>query len=196
MSEMSRFLDLLTKLRAGDEQAAADLCAEYGPAIRRTVRFRLRNLPLQRIVGEEDVCQSVLKSFCLRCRLGQFDVENAQQLLGLLHRMARHKLINHIRNLGAVKRGNGRAAEVLNEQCVAARGDAPSTRLSDQELFNEALEQMTAEEREIRRLRLDVGLCWADVARRLDGTAETAASRRKQWERTRDRIIAALDLRA
>ncbi len=80
MSDASPFLDLLARLRAGDDRAASDLVAEYEPTIRRMIRTRLRNLSLQRVVGEEDVCQSVLKSFFLRYRLGQYDLESPEQL--------------------------------------------------------------------------------------------------------------------
>jgi RNA polymerase sigma-70 factor (ECF subfamily) len=192
MSEPSRLLDLLARLRAGDDRAASDLYAEYEPAIRRMVRTRLRNQSLQRVVGEEDVCQSVLKSFFLRYRLGQYDLESPEQLRGLLARMAGNKLNDQHRRHMAARRDIGRTSDQLPDATPAA-GETPSLKLSNQELLEESLRRMTAEEREIRELFLGQGLTWAEIAAKLGGTAE---SRRKQWERVRDRVTQELGLEA
>jgi RNA polymerase sigma factor (sigma-70 family) len=193
VSEPSRFLDLLARLRAGDDRAAADLFAEYEPAVRRMVRTRLRNLSLQRLVGEEDVCQSVMKSFFVRYRLGQYDLAGPEQLRGLLARMAGNKLNDqHRRNL-AGRRGGGRAGEQLPDNVLPAGGETPSLKLGNQELLEEAIRRMTPEERELRKLFLGQALGWPEIAARLGGTAE---GRRKQWERARERVTEELGLEA
>jgi len=193
MSDPSRFLDLLTRLRTGDDRAASDLFAEYEPAIRRMIRTRLRNLSLQRVVGEEDVCQSVMKSFFLRYRLGEYDLESPEQLRGLLARMAGNKLNDQHRRHLAARRDIGRAGEPLPDNVLPDAGETPSLKLGNQELLEEAVRRMTPEERAIRELFLEQGLCWAAIAAKLGGTAE---GRRKQWERARDRITQELGLEA
>jgi RNA polymerase sigma factor (sigma-70 family) len=193
MSDPSPFLDLLARLRTGDDRAAGDLYAEYEPAIRRMIRTRLRNLSLQRVVGEEDVCQSVLKSFFVRYRLGQYDLESPDQLRGLLARMAGNKLNDQHRRHLAVRRDIARASEQLPDDVMPGGVATPSVALGNQELLEEAVRRMTPEERQLRELFLGDGLAWADIAVKLGGTAE---ARRKQWERARDRITQELGLEA
>src|SRR5262245_23610315 len=53
------FDELMRRVRAGDEQAAADLVRRYEPAIRRAVRVRLRDPQLRRLLDSIDICQSV-----------------------------------------------------------------------------------------------------------------------------------------
>src|SRR5262245_18622455 len=60
MAEENAFTDFIRRIRAGDEQAAVELVRRYEPAIRREVRFRLRNTRLRRLFDSMDVCQSVL----------------------------------------------------------------------------------------------------------------------------------------
>src|SRR5438874_2263796 len=74
MCDQSHLLSLLGRLRTGDDRAAGDLFAEYEPAIRRTIRTRLRNGSLQRFISAEDICQSVMKSFFVRYHLGQYQL--------------------------------------------------------------------------------------------------------------------------
>ena len=65
MSELNKFTDFLHRIRAGDEQAAAELVQQVEPLIRREVRLRLDDRPLLRLFDSMDVCQSVLASFFL-----------------------------------------------------------------------------------------------------------------------------------
>jgi RNA polymerase sigma factor (sigma-70 family) len=193
MSDSSPFLDLLTRLRAGDEPAASDVYVEYEPAIRRQIRARLRNRPL-RVADEEDVCLSVMKSFFLRCRLGQYDLNGPEDLCKLLARMAGNKLIDQIRVDKGPCRGGGQIRELLpSDTGPTGRDDTPSMTLSNQELFKKALQSLTPEEREIHTLVSGNELTWAEVAAKLGGTAE---GRRKQWERVCDRVTEELGLKA
>jgi hypothetical protein len=83
ISEGPSFRDLILRVRAGDEAAAADLVRRYEPAIRRAVRLRLRDPCLGRLCDSMDVCQSVLASFFVRAALGQYDLNSTDQLLRL-----------------------------------------------------------------------------------------------------------------
>jgi RNA polymerase sigma factor (sigma-70 family) len=191
MSDPSRFLELLARLRAGNDRAAGDLFAEYEPAVRRLIRIRLRNLSLQRLVGEEDVCQSVMKSFFLRYRLGQYDLESPEQLRSLLARMAGNKLNDQHRRHMAARRDISRVGERPPDEAMTAASESPSLRLSNEEVLAEAVRRMTPEERAIRDLFLGRELTWAQIAAELGGSAE---GRRKQWERVCDRVAQELGL--
>jgi len=193
VSDSSRFLDLLDRLRGGDDRAASDLFAEYEPAIRRMIRTRLRNLSIQRVVGEEDVCQSVMKSFFLRYRLGQYELASPEQLRGLLAKMAGNKLNDQHRRQMAARRDIGRTGDPLPADVMPAACETPSLKLGNQELLDEAVRRMSPEERRIRELFLEEKLSWPDIAAKLGGTPE---GRRKQWERARDRVAQELGLEA
>src|SRR5207302_11301991 len=74
---------LMTRLRAGDDGSAAylfDRCAQQIIGLaRRQLHEALRSK-----VDPEDVLQSVLKSFFVRCRDGQFHIANWNNLWSIL----------------------------------------------------------------------------------------------------------------
>ena len=97
MDDDRSFLELIRRVRAGDEAAALDLVRRYEPAVRRVVRLQLRDPRLRRILDSMDVCQSVMASFFLRAATGQYDLDRPAQLLALLAVMARNKLASKAR---------------------------------------------------------------------------------------------------
>ncbi len=86
------FENFLTRIRAGDAEAAADLVRRYESVIRREIRFRLTDPSVRRQEDDEDVCQAVLASFFVRAALGEYELTDPAQLRGLLLQMARNKL--------------------------------------------------------------------------------------------------------
>ncbi len=52
MPDDASFRGLLRRARSGDATAAAELVQRYEPTIRRTVRFRLANTGLRRLLEE------------------------------------------------------------------------------------------------------------------------------------------------
>src|SRR5260370_42257532 len=99
MSEdrVSTFDEFLRRVRAGDEEAAAELVRRYEPLIRREVRLQLEDRRLCRLFDSMDVCQSVLKSFFFRTAAGQYDLDTPEQLQRLLGTMARNKVASAAR---------------------------------------------------------------------------------------------------
>src|SRR4051812_3091503 len=97
------FADFLARVRAGDEQAASELVRQYEPLIRREIRLRLTDPTVTRVHDDEDVCQSVLASFFVRATLGQYDLNDPNQLRLLLLSMARNKLSHAARRQHAQK---------------------------------------------------------------------------------------------
>ena len=91
MTTEDTFADLLQRIRAGDAAAAEKLVERYQPALRRMVHVRLVGDRLRRLFDSEDICQSVLASFFVRMALGQYDLEQPEDLLKLLAVMARNK---------------------------------------------------------------------------------------------------------
>src|SRR5262245_7089605 len=110
MSDDSPFHDLIRRVRAGDQDAAAELVRQYESVIRRTVRFRLVDARLGAVLDSIDVCQMVLGSFFVRAAAGQYDLDSPAQLTRLLVNMARNKLASQARKEHAERRDNRRVA--------------------------------------------------------------------------------------
>src|SRR5262249_30819300 len=103
-SSPESFRTLIARVRAGDEQAAAELVRKYEPAIRRAARVRLLDTRVNRLLDSMDICQSVMASFFVRAALGQFELETPNQLLRLLATMTRNKLAAQVKGHGAARR--------------------------------------------------------------------------------------------
>src|ERR1700722_1166596 len=100
----NQFQDLIRRVRARDEEAAAQLMRRYESAIRRVVRINLRDSRLRRVLDSMDICQSVLGTFFARAALGQYDLESPEQLLNLLASITRNKLTNQAKRMLSQKR--------------------------------------------------------------------------------------------
>jgi RNA polymerase sigma-70 factor (ECF subfamily) len=191
MTDEITFTELIQRVRAGDEEAAATLVRRYEPSIRRAVRIRLTDTRLGRVLDSMDICQSVLASFFVRAALGQFELNAPEQLLQLLATMARHKLADQVdreradrRDNRRVTAGSGDAAEVLSP------ATSPGEQVAARELLQEVQLRLSPEERRLVELRQD-GLEWADIAARLGGSAEGL---RKRLARATNRVAQELGL--
>jgi len=182
---------LVARVRTGDAAAAAELVRRYETNIRVAVRTRLTDPALRRQFDSADVCQSVLASFFVRVGLGQYDLANPADLIGLLVQMAHNKVVSkvrfHARERRDVRRVEADGAERLEWM---AAGDDPARVAAGRELLGAVRAEMIDEERAIADLR-GQGCTWPEVAQRLGGTAE---ARRKQFGRTLDRVAAKLGL--
>jgi RNA polymerase sigma-70 factor (ECF subfamily) len=192
MSEVvPSFGDLLGRVRAGDETAAAELVRRYEPALRRTVRVRMRDPRLRRLLDSTDVCQSVLADFFVRAALGRFELDNPEQLVQLLAVMARHKLVNQAKKQQAQRRDQRRLEMVPAEQIeLAAAGPSPSRQVAAQELLREARARLSLQERKLLELR-EQGREWAQIAAEVGGSPDAL---RKQLARAVERVAQQLGL--
>jgi RNA polymerase sigma-70 factor (ECF subfamily) len=77
------FLDLITRLRAGDSDAAGEIFRRFARRLIGLARLRL-DARLQSKVDPEDVVQSALKSFFVRHAGGEFDLSSWDSLWSLL----------------------------------------------------------------------------------------------------------------
>jgi RNA polymerase sigma-70 factor (ECF subfamily) len=187
------FAELVARIRAGDERAAAELVRQYEPFIRREVRMNLRDRRLGRVFDSMDVCQSVLASFFVHTAAGAYDLDDPNQLLGLLVTMARNKLASAARAQYRQRRdGRRTAADGEAVERAAGPSPTPSREVAGRELLQQFRARLTAEERAIAELRAD-GVAWADVAARLGGTAQ---ARRMQFVRAVERVEEELGLGA
>lgn len=190
MADQLTFAEFLSRIRAGDDEAAKELVRQYEPLIRREVRMLIGDDRLNRAFDSMDVSQSVLASFFKRAEAGSYQIERFEQLAKLLVAMARNKLVSRVRSERRLIRDARRLSaepEVL-EQLVDSC-PSPSEHLArreELELFKSALRD---DERAIYELRTE-GLSWAEVAARLGGTGQ---ARRMQFSRGLQRLERQLD---
>jgi RNA polymerase sigma-70 factor (ECF subfamily) len=190
MSNDPSFAELIRRIRAGDQEAAADLVRQYEPTIRRVIRFRLSDARLGAVLDSMDICQSVLASFFVRTAAGQFEFDGPEDLVNLLVTMARNKLASQARKERAECRDNRRARAGLEEGQLAGREATPSHNVAAQEVLQEIERRLTDHERQLVELRQQ-GLDWAAIAARL---GESQVVLRKRLSRALDRVSQALGL--
>jgi RNA polymerase sigma-70 factor (ECF subfamily) len=193
MTERAATADLVARLRAGDGDAAAELVRAYEPVIRSRIRvwLRMQDERLRRVFDSLDVCQSVLASFFVRAAAGQYDLDRPEQVLGLLVRMARHKLADQVNRQQARRRDVRRVeAAGLDGGGPADPAPTPGEWCAGQELLQEFRRRLSDEERQIADRRA-AGQDWAAIAAELGGTPD---GRRMQLARALDRVSTELGL--
>jgi RNA polymerase sigma-70 factor (ECF subfamily) len=191
MSEDASFRDLVLRVRAGDPDAAAELVRRYEPTLRRTIRVRLRDPRLGRLLDSMDICQSVLASFFVRAALGQFDLDRPDDLLRLLARMARNKLANQVEHHRARRRDYRRVEGGEDpDKEVGSAAPTPSFQAAGRELLEEARRRLSAAELRLLELRQQ-GWEWAEIAEEQGGTPTAL---RMQLSRAVRRVSAELGL--
>jgi RNA polymerase sigma-70 factor (ECF subfamily) len=180
---------LLERIRSGDQQAATELVRRYEPALRRTIRLRLRDRHLRRRLDSSDVCQSVLVRFLQRLAAGQYHLHTPEDVLKLLATMARNQVVNEALHQQAAKRDYRRQADSRETNGdLAARGSSPSQHVAAEELLSKARDLISPAEWRLLELRKE-GREWADIAQLTGGTAEGL---RKQLARAVARVTEAL----
>ena len=187
MTDDEAFRDLIRRVRAGDQAAAADLVRRYEPEIRRVVRLRLGDSRLNRVLDSIDVCQSVLGNVFVRIAAGQYDLDDPGQLLRLLATMARNKVIDHAR-----KPANRPVP--ITDSALDGRPDRgrerPDQAAEGRELLAEVRRRLTDDERRVFDLRR-AGADWAGIAAAVGGGPDAA---RKRYERAMDRVTRELGI--
>jgi RNA polymerase sigma-70 factor (ECF subfamily) len=182
----SDFSDLIARVRSGDAHAAEELFRKYEPVIRMEVRRQLRDPRLRRAFDSMDVCQSVLGSFFVRAALGQYDLGDPAEVVGLLVGMARHKVAEQVRRERRQCRDHRRALPLdAQQEETPDPGPSPSEVVADEELLRAVQGELTEEERQLAERRAR-GQSWAAIVAELGGTA---AARRKQMERAVARVV-------
>jgi RNA polymerase sigma-70 factor (ECF subfamily) len=191
MAEENTFTEFIRRIRAGDQQAAADLVREYEPLIRREIRLHLEDRRLGRIFDSMDVCQSVLASFFIRTANGQYDLDRPDQLIRLLATMARNKLASEARKQQRQKRDHRKATSDSGElRQLAGRDDTPSQLVAGKELLERVQTQLSDEEKQLAELR-GQDKSWQEIADQMGGSAQ---ARRMQLARALERVARDLGL--
>jgi RNA polymerase sigma factor (sigma-70 family) len=191
MVDDAAFADFVRRIRAGDDDAAAELVRQYESAIRLEVRLRLRDPALRRRFDSMDVCQSVLATFFVRAAAGQYDLDRPEGLRQLLVAIAMNKLGEQIRRHRAQRRDSRKGVSLDQvDATLASPAPNPSELLAGKELLEQVRARMAPEERQLSELRQQ-GHAWPEIAEVMGGTAD---GRRMQLERALRRATRGLGL--
>jgi RNA polymerase sigma factor (sigma-70 family) len=178
--------DVLTAIRAGDEDAVRKFVDYYEPRLRRVLRvtrvFRL----LQSQIDSQDLVQSVFARVIADIRSNRVEFAEWEGVEAYLNKVGRNRLHDAIRRVRAAKRDARRAApggvEMLAD--VAQAGPSPSEIAAVREEVARIEACASPSELEIIKDRAD-GIGWQELAgaRGIDPEAL-----RKRIERVRRRI--------
>lgn len=187
----NQFAELIRRVRARDEDAAAQLMRRYESAIRRVVRIHLRDSRLRRVLDSMDICQSVLGTFFVRAALGQYELDSPEQLLHLLASITRNKVTNQANRLLSQKR-DLRRNTLLGDQHdrMVDRASDPGEQASAKELLEKIRSRLNDDERNLAEQR-GLGRGWSELAEEFGGTD---VALRKKLSRALDRVMAELGL--
>jgi RNA polymerase sigma-70 factor (ECF subfamily) len=184
------FLELVRRVRDGDQVACAELLRRYEPAIRVAVRGRLTDAGLRRLLDSMDICQSVLANFFVRATAGEFELEKPEQLIRLLATMARNRVTDHALREQAARRDHRRTESATDGAQFVDPGPSPSDDVSGKELLDAFRGKLSTEERYLADQRAQ-GRPWAEIASEVGGTPDAL---RVRLERAINRVTRELRL--
>jgi DNA-directed RNA polymerase specialized sigma24 family protein len=164
--QMRTFHELIERVRAGDQQAAAEIVRRYEPEIHKAIRSLLLTLRLHRIVESADISQCVLSNFFIKTRAAWFELDSPEQLLKLLVTMARNQVRDEARRHQAYRRDRRRIARKFGPDLMENIVDVtvcPSKFVAGRDFVNEVYRRLSVAERELAQARV-LGTSWATLA--------------------------------
>src|SRR5262245_51903338 len=151
-------LDLLRRLREGDDSAAESLCRRCLPLLRRWASGRLP-AGARDFIDTDDLVQETLIA-TLR-NFGSFEPRTE----GALHAYLRQAVFNRIRN--EVKRARRRSDAGADPDAEADLGPSPLEQvigLETLELYEQALERLGEDDQAAIVARIEMGLSYQELA--------------------------------
>ena len=142
MTAHSSFRALIVRVRAGDDQAAAEVIDRFGPYVRRVIRVKLNDAGLG---SSSDIYQSVLANFFVRAALGAFHLDTPDDLKRLLAEMTRNKVRERIRKQRPTVPLNPSDSRIGMQ--IADDDSSPSQLAAFRELYQRAVALLSDEER-------------------------------------------------
>ena len=179
--DASETVELVGRLHSGQEGAWHDLYRRYRDEMLLTVRLGMGR-QLRESLQSEDVLQSaVLAAFQAMPR---YQHEHSGGLRAFLHKLVRHKLIDHARTLRAKKR-TGTTPLTESQMGQLAQPEAPTYSDPRYEAIERALNEMPEDMRAVIRLRRFEGLSSQEAAARMQKSDDVV---RKLYSRALARL--------
>jgi RNA polymerase sigma-70 factor (ECF subfamily) len=169
------FDDLMARLGAGDEAAAAEVFDRFAQRLRALARSRLDRL-LRPKLDAEDVLQSVYRSFFRRTAEGQYELEGWDSLWGMLTVITLRKCGRRLRYFRSACRDVHRevvlpAGDEGRAEAVG-RDPTPSEAARLAETLEQVMRDLTERERSILALSLQ-GYTTAEISDQVGRTERT-----------------------
>jgi RNA polymerase sigma-70 factor, ECF subfamily len=189
MAPQDSFAELMARLRAGDDAAAAEVFRRYAARLHGLARRHLDTV-LRRKVDAEDVVQSAYKSFFFRYGDGRLEVGDWDNLWGLLTLITLRKCADRAEYFRAERRAVSREVAPPPDEGAGGAWEAVNREPAPDEaaLLAETVEQLfrdlDADERPVVELSLQ-GYTAQEISERL-GRAERSVRRLR--ERVRKRL--------
>jgi RNA polymerase sigma factor (sigma-70 family) len=183
------FTSILTRARAGDQEALDRLVRDYEPKLRLVARVLL-GPALRPYLDSVDLVQSVHKSLLLGLRDQKFELEGPEHLLALALTLVRRKVARHWRRVQRQHRASGTAAGMGLPDVLATLGraqDDPALVAQFRDQVSQLCRHLNDTERRLLELRLD-GFTPAQCAAEL---GLSAIAFRVRLTRLRQRLRAA-----
>jgi RNA polymerase sigma-70 factor (ECF subfamily) len=172
------FADMLTRLRAGDEDAAARIFHQFAARLIALARSQL-DAALRRKMDPEDVLQSVFRSFFARQASQPYALDDWDGLWSLLARITVRKCGRRLAHFRAQRRDVGRevAARAAPDESAAdwealAREPTPAEAAMLTETVEELLRELSERDRRILVLSLE-GCPVAEISGQVGCTERT-----------------------
>jgi DNA-directed RNA polymerase specialized sigma24 family protein len=185
----SEFREILDRAGRHDTEAERLLVERFGPVVEREIRLSTIGLPNN--VGRSDIYQSVMGRLFLGVYAGRYELDRPEELVRLLKRMTRNRLIDHhrhkkIERVVAAENSEQAPYDPVDEQT------SPSEDLRFGEIKDDFERRIGDDVRAIFELRRrDLG--WDAIAESLGkGGAEAI---RKRYERAVDRVLKSMGLK-
>ncbi len=160
MTDNENFLEIVERLRAGDEIASSEFYARYGPLLEKVASGHLESV-MRRRVGPDDVAHSVCRTFLRRVQGGNFELEARDSLWRLLCAItvakARKKARFHLAEKRGIRSEQQPSDETVDRTALgmADRGPTPAESAEFVDTFEHFLDQLDEEERKIVWLKLE-----------------------------------------
>jgi RNA polymerase sigma-70 factor (ECF subfamily) len=164
-------LALLTRARAGDQEALNDLFARYVPVLQRWARGRLP-VAARDLADTSDLVQDTLIQVFKR--LEAFDHRGEGALLAYLRQAVMNRIRNELRNarrrpeLAGIEVAESKSSDEVSPLEAAIGSE-------DIERYEAALNRLRDTDRELVIARVELGMTYAEIAEAVDRASPDAA---------------------
>jgi RNA polymerase sigma factor (sigma-70 family) len=159
------FLDLVERVRQGDQDALAQLIQQYEPELRLAAHFRLGSA-LRRFMDSMDLVQSVHHSLMIGLRQQKFAITTPEKLLALAGIILKRKIALHWKRLKHQQNLDAGSNETREVDKILEEKEDPAKLAQVREQISILCQALNATERRLVELRL-LGYSTADVAREM-----------------------------
>ncbi len=169
--------EFIARIRAGDEEAAAELLRRYEAKVRLVVRRQLPRL-LRSKFDSLDFLQSVWGSFFQRVRTGPTDIEDEPNLVAFLAWAARNRVFDEYRRASSQKHDVRREVPLFEggySNDLEAALETPSQVVQARETLERLQDLLPEDRRQILALKAE-GYSCREIGERL-GLSERTVQR-------------------